>query len=108
MKSNRITIVPLLMMALSFTSCGDKPELVEKREKQRTEITRLKGELALIDEKLKNLPPDVSTELAEAKDLATKQETEISTLEGEVADLEARKKALEEEFAAYKAKYSVQ
>lgn len=96
-----------VLFALSCASCGDDPKLVEKREKQKAEITKLKGELALIDEKLKNLPPDVSTDLAEAKTLSEKQTAEVAGLETEVAGLEARKHSLQGEFDAYKAKYQV-
>ena len=96
-----------ILLSLSVTSCGDDPKLVEKREQQRAEIARLKGDLALIDEKLKNLPPDVSSELAEAKQVSAKQAGEITALEAEVAELEARKRSLQDEFTAYQAKYRV-
>lgn len=94
-----------VLAALSFASCSDDPKLVEKREKQKAEISQLKGELALIDEKLKNLPPDVSGDLATARDLAAKQSAEVAALETEVAALEARKRALQGEFDAYQVKY---
>jgi hypothetical protein len=90
-----------------FSSCGDDPKLVEKREKQKIELTRLKGELALVEEKLKNIPPDVSTELAEAKKLSEKQSAEVADLEREIAVLEMRKLSLQGEFEAYQAKYKV-
>ena len=44
-------------------SC-DSPELVRKRDQQSIEITKLKGELAIVEEKLKDVPPDRSKELA--------------------------------------------
>jgi peptidoglycan hydrolase CwlO-like protein len=96
------------LVALSFlliASCSEDPILVEKREKQKIELTRLKGELALIEEKLKNIPADVSTELAEAKKLSEKQSAEIVGLENEIAELEARKRSLQNDFDAYQAKY---
>ncbi|MES2922915.1 MAG: hypothetical protein V4819_15275 [Verrucomicrobiota bacterium] len=96
-----------VLLALSCASCSDDPKLVEKREKQKAEISRLKGELALIDEKLQSLPPDVSADLVEAKQLAEKQATEMAGLETEVAALETRKRALQNEFDAYRAKYRV-
>lgn len=96
-----------VLFVLSCASCGDDPKLVEKREQQKAEITRLKGELALIDEKLKNLPPDVSADLAEAKTLSGKQTAEVAGLETEIAGLEARKRSLQDEFDAYRAKYQV-
>jgi chromosome segregation ATPase len=95
------------LIALSCASCGDDPKLVEKREMQKAEITRLKGELALIEEKLKNLPPDVSTDLVDARQLSEKQAAEVAALEKEVEALDARKRALKSEFDAYRAKYQV-
>jgi predicted nucleic acid-binding Zn-ribbon protein len=92
---------------LALVSCGDDPKMVEKREQQKSEITRLKGEIALIEEKLKSLPPDVSSELAEAKLVSAKQSAEVAGLESEVADLESRKRALQGEFDAYRVKYQV-
>jgi hypothetical protein len=96
-----------VIFALSCASCGDDPKLVAKRDEQKAEIARLKGELALIDEKLKSLPPDVTTELAVAKELSAKQSSEVAVLEAEVAGLEARKRSLQGEFDAYKLKYQV-
>lgn len=92
---------------LALGSCGDDPKMVEKREQQKSEITRLKGEIALIEEKLKSLPPDMSAQLAEAKQLFTKQSAEATRLESGVADLDARKRALQTEFDAYRLKYQV-
>lgn len=96
-----------VLAALFCASCSDDPKLVEKREKQKAEISRLRGELALVEEKLKSLPPDVSADLAEAKKLSEKQTAEVATLEMEVAALEAKKRSLQGEFEAYQAKYSV-
>lgn len=98
----------LLFCSMAFSACGDDPVLVEKREKQKAEIVRLKGEFALIEEKLKNLPPDVSAELAETKTLSAKQTAEVEKLEAEVAGLEARKRTLRDEFEAYQRKYQIQ
>ncbi len=95
----------LLVSLITLTSCSEDPKLVEKREKQRAEITRLKGDVALIEEKLKNLPPDVSADLAEAKVTSEKQTAEVARLESEVAALDARKRALQKEFDLYQAKY---
>ncbi len=97
----------LVFFSLLVSSCGDDPKLVEKREKQKAEIIRLKGELSLIDEKLKNLPADVSTQLAEAKSLSEKQSAEIVELESQVAALESRKRSLQSEYDAYRIKYQV-
>lgn len=97
----------LILITLSCASCSDDPKLVEKREKQKFEIARLKGELALIEERLKNLPPDVSTDLIAAKQLSDRQTAEVAGLEKEIAGLEARKKNLQKEFDVYRAKYQV-
>lgn len=94
-----------VLLSLCCTSCGDDPKLVEKREKQKADITRLKGELALIDEKLKNLPPDVSVEVADARKVAESQTSEVAKLEEEVAGLEAKKASLQSEFESYRVKY---
>lgn len=107
MMSFRCAFPSILLLVISCTSCSDDPKLVEKREKQKAEITRLNGELALIEEKLKNLPPDVSTELAKARQLSENQTAEIAGLEKEVAALEVRKRSLQNEFDAYRAKYQV-
>jgi hypothetical protein len=97
----------LVLFSFFFTSCSDDPKLVEKREKQKAEIIRLKGELAFIEEKLKSLPADVSADLAEARKLSEKQAAEVAELEKEVAGLEARKRSLQSEFDAYKVKYQL-
>jgi peptidoglycan hydrolase CwlO-like protein len=97
----------LVLIALTCGSCSDDPKLVEKREKQKAEITRLKGEVALIEEKLKNLPPDVSADLAKARKTSEQQTAEIAELEKEVAVLETRKRTLQNEFDAYRAKYQI-
>ncbi|RYD31817.1 MAG: hypothetical protein EOP85_22355 [Verrucomicrobiaceae bacterium] len=94
-----------VLLAFCCSSCGDDPKLVEKRDKQKSEVTRLKGELALIDEKLKTMPPDVTAELNEAKRLSVKQTAEVETLQTEIAALEAKKRSLESEFESYQRKY---
>lgn len=88
-------------------SCGDDPQMVAKREQQKAEIAKLKGELALIEEKLKNLPPDVTDDLAKARELAETQQAEVTVLEKEVATLEDRKRTLQGEFDSYKLKYQL-
>lgn len=88
-------------------SCKENPELVRKREEQRAEIKRLQGELAVVEEKLKDIPPDRTKELVIAKGEADAQASEIETLEKEVATLDAKKKELEAKFADYRRKYPV-
>lgn len=96
-----------ILLALFSVSCSDDPKLVEKREKQKVELARLRGEISLLDEKIRNLPPDVTDQLAEARQIAAKQAAEVASLEAEVTALEARKRSLENEFEAYQAKYQV-
>ena len=90
-----------------LTSCGDDPKLVAVREQQKAEISRLRGELALIEEKLRNMPQDLSSELEAARTKAGQQKTEITQLESEIAQLEAKKVSLEEEFKSYRQKYQL-
>lgn len=97
----------IMLLSLCCLSCSEDPKLVEKREQQKAEIARLKGELALIEEKLKSIPPDVTEQLAEAKTLAEKQTAEAAQLQTEVTALEARKSAIKSEFEAYQAKYQL-
>jgi predicted trehalose synthase len=104
--SRCLSLLPVFL-SLLISSCGDDPKLVEKREKQKVEITRLKGELAIIEEKLKDLPADVSNQLAEAKSLSEKQAAEIAELESQAAALENQKRSLQAEHDAYRAKYQV-
>ena len=96
-----------VIIAFACASCGEDPKLVEKHEKQKAEVARLKGELALIEEKLKNMPPDVSEELGTAKKQAEDQAAEVKRLETEIAGLEARKRTIQAEFDSYRAKYQV-
>lgn len=107
MKFPSIPCSLIVILAFSSASCGDDPKLVEKREKQKAEISQLKGELALIDEKLKNLPPDVSEELAETRKRSETLTAEATALEAEVAALEAKKRSLQDEFEAYQVNYQV-
>jgi cell division protein FtsB len=103
-----LPFAPLLLApCLILVSCGDDPQMVAKREQQKAEIAKLKGELALIEEKLKNLPPDVSHELTTTRELAEKQQSEVAGLEKEVAALEERKRTLQSEFDSYKVKYQL-
>ena len=96
-----------VLAALACGSCEDAPELVEKRERQKTEIARLTGELALIEEKIKNMPADVSEELEEARKKADEQTARIQVLESEIKELQERKRVLQGEFDSYRAKYQL-
>ena len=106
----KIPITPMtapVLAALLCCSCGDDPQMVEKRDRQRAEIARLKGEIALIEEKLKSMPPDVSEELEAARKRTAAQTAELADLEKEIAGLEARKRAIQSEFDSYRAKYQL-
>ena len=97
-----------VLAAILLASCGGKdPRLVKKAADQQTEIARLRGELGLLDEQLKNLPQDRSAELAEARKTATAQAAEVTKLEAQVASLRARKAQLSQEFDDYKRKYMI-
>ena len=97
------------LLACAGPSCKkeEDPKLIEKREQQQVEIARLKGELALLEEKLKNVPPDVTAELADITQQTELKAAEVTKLEAEKAGLEARKLALQKEFDAYRAKYPI-
>ncbi len=91
-----------------LSSCGgEDPALVKKHGEQQAEIARLNGELALLQERLKNLPPDQSNELTKAVGDSEKLEEERSRLEGEVVVLEAEHKELVDKFEEYKRKYAI-
>jgi hypothetical protein len=92
-------------LLLTLCSCKEDPELVRKREEQQSEIKRLQGELQIIQEKLKDIPPDKTKELIVAKGEADAQALEIERLEKEVAALEVKKKEIEGKFSDYKKKY---
>jgi peptidoglycan hydrolase CwlO-like protein len=97
----------VILTTLFITSCGDDPELVRKREEQRTEIRKLEGDLSLLQEQLKDAPKDRSSELEELKERIESERAQITQLEKEVADLETEKRELDREFEAYKQKYRV-
>ncbi len=99
---------PAIMVSLLCISCDkDDPALIEKKNAQASEITRLKGEIALLEEKLRNLPPDVSDELERKRGEVAKQQAAIDQLETGIREQEQRKNALQREFDAYKAKYGI-
>lgn len=96
-----------VLLAAGLTSCKEDPELVRKRDDQQAEITRLKGEVALLDEKLKEPVPDRTKDLAKAKEQIETQTAEIARIEKEIASLEAKKAAAEKDFADYRQKYTL-
>lgn len=90
-----------------LVSCGDDPELVRKREEQRAEILRLEGELAVLQEKMSDIPPDRSAELEELKQDIEESKTKAEGLEDEIARLEKEKQEVERELDSYRRKYVV-
>lgn len=96
-----------LLLGFASVSCSDDPELVRKRDEQKAEIRKLEGELAILQERMEQAPPDRSADLARLKEDAAKNKEEIEDLETEIADLEKRKAATEAEHEAYRRKYVV-
>lgn len=102
-----IRSIAALSVSTCLVSCGEDPELLRKSREQQTEVVKLRSELALMEEKLRNLPPDKSEDLTTAKKQAEAQTAEITALEAEISNLDTRRKALEDEFNSYKRKYPV-
>lgn len=96
----------LVLLGAALPSC-ENPELARKRDAQQLEIARLKGELAVMEEKLKDVPPDRSEDLARVEQEADVQKQELAKIEAEVTALEAKKAALEKEYDDYKSKYTI-
>lgn len=105
MKPPLYLLATSIMVVVAASSCKEDPQLVERREQQKIEIVRLTGELALLEEKLKSLPPDMSGQLAKAEAQLAEQTEEITELETQTAELTAKKRALQKEFDTYRAKY---
>ncbi len=97
----------VLAVCLALASCGDDPEMVLKREQQRTEISKLESELSILQEKMDQLPPDRSTEVAQLKVDAEANRSQITALESEIETLERQKSQIEKDHAAYRQKYVV-
>lgn len=104
MKPNSLPAAGALC-ALLLSSCGDDPELVARKEQQKTEIASLRGEIALLEEKLRDLPEDVSDQLDSARKKEASQNAEIARLEEEIKNLQKRKRELGKEFDVYRARY---
>jgi outer membrane murein-binding lipoprotein Lpp len=92
--------------AITLSSC-DSPELVQKRDQQAIEITKLRGEVAVLEERLKDLPPDRTSDVAAIEEETKKQQSEISKLESEIKDLETKKESVQKDFDEYKRKYVI-
>lgn len=95
-----------ILLSVLCVSCED-PALVKKHGEQQAEIAKLRGELALVQERLKNIPQDRSGDLEKATMEAKKLVEEQSRLADDVAKLQAEEKALQEKYEAYRRKYAV-
>jgi chromosome segregation ATPase len=95
------------VLCLSFNSCSDDPELVREREEQKVEISKLGGELAILEEKLEQVPKDRSAEVAQLKEDAETNRADVAGLEAEIEALEREKADLEKKHEAYRRKYVV-
>jgi chromosome segregation ATPase len=96
----------LLCISL-LASCGDDPELVKKRQEQKSEIARLEGELMMISEQLQGMPADRSADLATVKKKLDAQTQELEKLEAEISQLQQQKREAESRFAEFKRKYPI-
>lgn len=94
-----------LALCLVLGSCGDDPELVRQREAQKVEISKLEGELALLEEKLEQVPPDRSEDLEKLKLDAETNREDIAKVEAEIEALERKKSEIEKQHEAYRRKY---
>lgn len=102
----KIFVTPMLAISfVSLTSCDDDPQLIQKRESQRTEIARLEGELNVIHERIKNAPSDKSSELEKIKTSHQEELRKIKKLETEIEILETEKRDLEHKLKTYMEKY---
>ena len=107
MKIKMIWFMMPLFFSLAFTSCGDDPALIKKRQEQKNEIARLEGEVKLLSEQLSSLPANRSSDLKEINDKLDQQALELEKLEAEIAQLEAKKRKVETEFDQYKKSYPI-
>lgn len=96
-----------IFLTLLSVSCNEDPELVEKHGKQKTEIARLDAELALLQERLKYVPPDQSEELDQTIAETEKLEAKRAGLADEVAALQTEHTELVKKFEDYQRKYAV-
>jgi septal ring factor EnvC (AmiA/AmiB activator) len=95
----------LALVCLSFSSCGDDPELVRKREEQKAEIRLLDGELKILQERISNIPPDRSAEISRLKTESESQQAQVAALEQEIESLQKQKAQIEKDHEAYRRKY---
>lgn len=96
-----------LLLTVASVSCGDDPELVRQRDEQKAEIRKLEGELAILQERMEQAPPDRGADLQRMKEEASQNQREIEALESEIAELEKRKAEIDAGHQAYRRKYVV-
>ncbi len=106
MKLKPVHILLGAITSLSLASCED-PRLVQKHSQQEAELTKLRGEFALLEERLKTMPEDQSLKLKEARLKQQNLEAELESLDSEVVSLEEEKKKLEEDYKMYQSRYVV-
>ncbi len=103
MKRCNLTLILVLFSAFFCVSCKEDPKIVEQRAKQKVEIARLNGDLAEVELGIRNLPPDLSSDLEKARRIAEEKTVEVMKLETEVSGLSARKRLLQAEFDTWRA-----
>ena len=102
-----ISLPIAVLTSLFLFSCGDDPELVKKRGEQEAEIADLKGDLALIQERLKSLPDDKSEELEASQEETQALEAQRQELAAEVSALEDERDRIKKEYEDYRRRYAV-
>jgi septal ring factor EnvC (AmiA/AmiB activator) len=82
-------------------------EMVNKIQKQKVEITRLRDEIAVIEDEIKNFPPNIEAKLEESKKTNKRQSEEVARLEESIIELNRREIDLQNQYKIYCAKYKV-
>lgn len=96
-----------IVIAILLSACNEDPELVRKQGEQAAKIAKLRGEIALMEERLKFLPPDKTHEVKEAKRETQKLQEEHKRLAEDLAELEEQRRNIQREYDEYKRKYIV-
>jgi|GEM_PF-3555950 len=107
MKSSFFPKFILSLLVSIFSSCKRDEASANKIQKQDSEIARLRGEIAIIEEEINNFPPDVGAILEESKKINKRQSEEIANLEKDIFELDKRKNDLQNQYEIYRAKYKI-
>lgn len=99
--------ISIIALCIALTACKDDPKLVAKLGEQEVEIAKLRGELLLAEARLENLPPVQTEEPDEVNVKTNDLDKEHQHLTAKLAELEATRQTLQEEYEAYKKKYSM-